>query len=615
MRKETKSWGGRVLALAQGRGAAAERGSSEELISLLLTLAEVVADVAGTADLESVAEIVTGRAAATLGADLASLCVREGADALRIVGHKGDLGIPDTDRRIRFPVSDPNPISEAVRLRQIVVASSDADMRRKYPGLADLGEGDRSLVVLPLLTRGRCVGAASFSFPVVQELDDFDRKYLGALADSCAQAVDRITATDAAAVFARKLAFLADASTALAESLDYESTLRTVADLAVPDLADWCTIDLLENGALRRVAISHIDPAKIDLAAKLRELYPPDMGAATGAPEVARTGRAEIFESIDDELLNELHIYDERRRIVTELQLSSAITVALKARGKTLGVLTLVYAESERHYTADDIPFAEDLARRAALAIDNAQLHSETLEVALRLQSALLPESFGDIGPWQVAVHYRPAGRTEVGGDFYDAITLPDQRLVAVVGDVMGRGITAAATMAQTRSAIRAYLAIDPDPVAVLQRLDAMFVAFDLSQLVTVLYVLADPVAGEAQIMSAGHLPPLVVRDGDHASMVPLSVSPPLGLARGSREVARIPVGPDELLLLFTDGLVERRGEDIDEGIQRLADHAPHLNRNMSDAAVALLADSLCQAGHDDDLTVLAVRRRSGGQS
>ncbi len=147
-------------------------------------------------------------------------------------------------------------------------------------------------------------------------------------------------------------------------------------------------------------------------------------------------------------------------------------------------------------YTPEDLSFAEDLGKRAAIAIDNSELHSETLAAAVRLQHAVLPESMPEVEGWEIAALYSPSGRTEVGGDFYDAIPSADGRLAFFVGDVMGRGVAAAAAMAQMRSAVRAYVALDPTPEVVLRRLDRMLLQYGGEQLVTLVYLLADPEPG-----------------------------------------------------------------------------------------------------------------------
>ena len=156
-------------------------------------------------------------------------------------------------------------------------------------------------------------------------------------------------------------------------------------------------------------------------------------------------------------------------------------------------MITWVSAESERLYTASDLALAEDLAKRAAVAIDNAELHSETLATAVQLQHAVLPESMPRVPGWEIATSYSPAGRTDVGGDFYDAVPLDDGRLALFVGDVMGRGVAAAAAMAQMRAAVRAYTAIDPTPGAVMTNLDRMFAQYPTDQLVTLVHARGRP--------------------------------------------------------------------------------------------------------------------------
>jgi signal transduction histidine kinase/ActR/RegA family two-component response regulator len=175
---------------------------------------------------------------------------------------------------------------------------------------------------------------------------------------------------------ASRLAFLAEAGSLLASSLDYQTTLATVALLAVPTLADWCAVDVVEeDGRLGRVAVVHADPAKIELAQELGRRYPPDPNQAHGVPEVIRSGRPELHPEITDELLRERIQDEELLRILRQLGLHSAMIVPLLARGRTFGALTLVSAESGRRYGADDLALAQDLANRCAVAVDNARLY------------------------------------------------------------------------------------------------------------------------------------------------------------------------------------------------------------------------------------------------
>jgi PAS domain S-box-containing protein len=174
----------------------------------------------------------------------------------------------------------------------------------------------------------------------------------------------------------RKIAFLADASEVLASSLDFETTLTTVARLAVPTIADWCAVDMLQGDeTLKRLAVTHIDPKKVEWAYELYRRYPPDPDAPAGLYHVLRTGQHEFFPEVTDDMFVAAVEDPEQLRIALELHIRSVITLPLKAHERTLGVLTLVMAESERRYSQEDLAFAQDLARRAALAVDNALLY------------------------------------------------------------------------------------------------------------------------------------------------------------------------------------------------------------------------------------------------
>jgi PAS domain S-box-containing protein len=181
-------------------------------------------------------------------------------------------------------------------------------------------------------------------------------------------------------------AFLVDAGEALASSLDYRATLATVARLAVPRLADWCTVELIEPGtaASQQVAVSHADPAKVAFAREMGERYPPDPEARTGVPQVMRSGKSELYSEIPVALLEAGAKDAEHLRILRELRLESAMIVPLRGRDRTFGALTFIYADSGRHYTADDLAFAEEFARRATMAIETARAFRDVEEARIR---------------------------------------------------------------------------------------------------------------------------------------------------------------------------------------------------------------------------------------
>jgi PAS domain S-box-containing protein len=278
-----------------------------------------------------------------------------------------------------FPLDDDLPMSQVVRTGAALFIPSVAERNELFPALADQGQDGHALVVVPLAVEGRVFGAMSLSFD-----DDIDfglerREMKMTLARQAAQALARSRLLEAEQALRKRMTFLAEASDLLASSLDYNRTLRQLARLSVPGLADWCAIDILgPNGEIERLTVAHQDPEKVRWAHELQERYPPDPEAPHGVAQVLRSGEPEFFPRIPPEVLEEAIGDDvELRRIVDELGLRASICVPLKARGRTLGALTLIAAETHALYTDADLELATELAHRAAVAVDNARLFRE----------------------------------------------------------------------------------------------------------------------------------------------------------------------------------------------------------------------------------------------
>src|SRR6478735_1204573 len=246
-------------------------------------------------------------------------------------------------------------------------------------------------------------------------------------------------------------AFLDAASQVLARSLDPIQTLEEVAQLAVPILADWCAVQLAPD---RQVAVAHVDPEKVRWARELQQQYPPDPDSPTGASAVIRSGRSELYPVIDIALLEAAALDEEQVRLVRELQMNSVMVVPLTARGRTLGAMTFVWAESGRQYSTRELELAEELGRRAGLALDHARLFAREHATAETLQRALLPTTLPQLAGFELVVRYMPS----------------DSRDHAI-GDVGGRGMMAAATMGQVRNALRAYALKGASPDVVMDDL------------------------------------------------------------------------------------------------------------------------------------------------
>ena len=576
----------------------------------LTGLARVTAELIEATTAEAVTKIVVEHSAAAVGATIASLTLRVEPDQVRLAGLWGGLD-GDAEAYASYPLSTSTPATDVIRTRRRLMLAGREQILRAYPNLPRIDRGERSILVLPLNTANGTLGAIGLSFPGHRDFEAAELDFLDILADSCAQAILRIQAQDEASERQAQLSFLAEASAELASSLDYESTLARVAQLAVPTFADWCAIDLVKDNRLRRLAVAHVDPAKVEYAHELAQRYPSDPDSGAGPWQVMRTGRSELIAEITDEMLVAAARDDEHLRIARELALHSAITVPLIARGRTLGVISWVRAESKVRYSQDDVDFAEELARRAAVSIDNSDLHSQTLAVAVQLQHAVLPPALPLLDRCDAAAYYSPSGRTGVGGDFYDVLALPGGRVALFVGDVMGRGVAAAASMAQMRASVRAYLAVDPEPDGVLTKLDLMMAAYGDDQLVTLVYLLVDPARDEILVANAGHPAPVLLRADSSVDQLPSADGGPLGIPRGPRRQHRIGFGPGDTILLFTDGLIERRTEDIDAGRARLSGAVGALAEGELQEALGTLVDEVRDETQDDDVAAVALRRHA----
>jgi signal transduction histidine kinase/GAF domain-containing protein len=277
-----------------------------------------------------------------------------------------------------------------VRTGEPLFLASRAERDALFPELAHLGEEGHALVVLPLMREGRVTGSMALSFGEDIVFPEERRAMKVTLARQASLALERARLYEAEQVLRRRAAFLAEASELLSSSLEYDHTLRQLAQLAVPGLADWCSIDMVgEHGEIERLAVAHQDPAKVEWALELQERHPPDPDSPHGVPQVIRTGEPEFLPELPQELLEEAIGDDEElRRIVDELGLRSSICVPLVARGRVVGALTLIAAESHPPYTRADLELAMELARRAGTAVDNARLY-RTAEAGANAAQAL----------------------------------------------------------------------------------------------------------------------------------------------------------------------------------------------------------------------------------
>ena len=570
-------------------------------------LAAVTAELAAADTMPAVTAVAVSHVLEAVHAAVSTLMLRDG-NRLLVAGQQG-VAVDKARRWANFGVSDANPASEAVRTGQPVVAATADEVQQRYPRMAADTPGQRSVVCLPLKAVGDVIGVLGLTFEDNWNPGPDELGFLMTFAGACAEAIRRVRATEQATRSADRLRFLAKASAELASSLDYRTTLSAVARSAVPMLADWCAVDVLVDQQLVTLAVAHVDPAKVAWAWELQARYPVEMDAHTGAPNVVRTGKSELHAEITDAMLVASARDEEHLRLARELQPRSALVVPLTARGSVLGTITLLRTESQEQFDDADVSLAEDLGARAGVAVDNARLYDQATTVARELQRAILPESLDSLDGWQTASHYSADGHADVGGDFFDAVGLPDGRLAAFIGDVAGHGIQAAAMMAQIRSAIRAFLSVDPAPVVVVGKLDRMFEQFGLQSLVTLVYAVVSP-SGHVEFVNAGHCPPVAVTPTD-VRMLHSHPRPPLGARPAQTKSATVHLDPASTLLLYTDGLAERRGENLETGFARLLDHCPVLRSGSLDLSLSALVQTVAGESAQDDIAAIAVRRGS----
>lgn len=427
-------------------------------------------------------------------------------------------------------------------------------------------------------------------------------------------AVNSIEDVTAAKQAELRQAFLASAGEVLASSLDYAETLRRVARLAVPTLADWCGVDVLDDRGLRhRLAVHHQDPGKIALARELEARFPPSPSADTGVYAVLRTGEPQVFSRITDELITATVVDEEHRELIRSLGMRSLMIAPMKLRNRTIGAITLVSSETQRSFDDDDLEFAMELARRAAVAVENARLYTSRTEAARTLQQSLLPESLDPPAGWRADSSYRPGDDVnEVGGDFFDLVALEDGGLLAFVGDVTGKGVQAAALTSLARHTLLVGARFDPRPAALMRLLEDVLNAREEPAPVTVacIRLTASDAGATAEVTCAGHPPPLLLREGQVPEELGVfDVLLGTGLGRDWRETT-VALKPGDTVLLYTDGVIDTPGLEERFGEPRLRDVAAAGPSNP--AAVLERVDAATtawQAGRAvDDRAMLAVQ-------
>ncbi|MGH2956730.1 MAG: SpoIIE family protein phosphatase [Solirubrobacterales bacterium] len=574
-------------------------------------LQQLTSALARQAEPEEALRVLLSYGPSAVGADTATIGMLDPAGERVVLADETGHSPEVVDEWQSFPLEAELPVCAAIRELTSIWSRTPEDLKERFPAVAEERLQFDALAVLPLVAEGRALGAVSFSFTEPRQFSDEEKAFAIAIVQQAANTLERARIYEAERRAAERLSFLANASQILNEQLDLERTLERLAEVSVRLMSDWCSVDIAQpDGSVENLVIEHVDRSKAELAKEFRRRFPPDPEAPRGLAQVIRSGEPELYERIDEGVLREVARSEEHLAIMRELGLSSAVIVPLIVRGRSLGAITFASSDPERLFSREDLELAQDLARRAALAMDTSALYHREHETAVTLQRALLPGDLPEVEGVELAARYLPAeAGLEVGGDWFDLIESGPERLDVVIGDVAGRGVHAAAVMGRLAMALRAYV-VDGRPVEeAVAGLDRLMKTSDPAQMATLFELSLDPVSGRARYVRAGHPPGLVrTPDGEVAELAGEG-SPPLGPLVDSRFVANeTTLPPGSALLLYTDGLIERRQLDLQVGVDWLKEvfaAAP----DDPDSIVDAIARAVDAEHLPDDVALLVVRR------
>ncbi|GHB61462.1 hypothetical protein GCM10010377_60480 [Streptomyces viridiviolaceus] len=442
------------------------------------------------------------------------------------------------------------------------------------------------------------------------------------VAYSVVDVTERHRATAEADRARRRLALIADASARVGTTLGVEQTAQELAHVAVPEPADVAAVDVLDSVlACRRNGGHHSGPERFRALA-IAAAYPTEItGAADKVGDVApygpdrlltqcvHTGRPVFVPHTGPDDLLRIARDENAAAAFARAGVHSYLAVPLIAHNEILGAFDLLRARNPVPFDEDDVLLARELAARAAVAIDNARWHQSVRNSAETLQRSLLPSHPPRLTGLEVASFYQPAqASSEVGGDWYDVIPLSGDKTALVVGDVMGNGIAAAATMGRLRTATRAYADLDLAPHEVLHHLDKITCGLE-HYIATCLYAVYDPYEHLCRIANAGHLPPVLIRHRQRPELLDLPSGAPLGVGGVRFHTAAFGLRPEDQLVLYTDGLVETREHPIDERLDTLL-QALAGRRGPLERACQELLDALRKPDDHDDVALLLAQVR-----
>ena len=623
---------GTAVDITEARGQAQQRLTA---VQRAAAVSEVAAELANAARLEDLAEVVL-RGAQVLGAQSSALAIFDSPGGpLRLhmtrnivdtvlAQHPEMSGLGDG---VVLPMDDALPAQYAAKHGQRLLISDVEEALNRFPSMRASAEllRLRALASLPLRVEGRVLGTFLAVWTVDHEFDGNDIEVLEALAAQIALSVSRLQADAerAAAVAAmseanQRLRLLAEAGRMLSGTLEIDRQIEQLASLVVPDLGDWCWIVVTdEQGRLHDVASGHREPGRRGEVEQYVRGMVSVMTDQAAARRVTTTARPMVLSPIDwDDVARALPDASARERFA-RLGAGSGVVVPLVARGQALGAMGLFNREEREPLGEAEVDTAVEIGRRAGSALHQARLYSQQRDLADALQRSMLTEP-PQPEHSEIVVRYVPAAEgAEIGGDWYDAFQQRGGTTVLAIGDVVGHDTRAAAAMGQVRGLLRGIsYSSGGSPAEVLHELDHAVQGLALNTMATALVAHLEPApedgSGRMRLRwaNAGHpAPALLASDGSAVLLDAKQADLLLGVAPETEREDHVAVlAAGSTVLLYTDGLVERRDRDIDAGTEELLQVLSECAGLPLEQLCDRVLDRMFLPGAEDDVAVLAVR-------
>jgi PAS domain S-box-containing protein len=600
------------------------RTEAERATANLTRLAEITVALSRTATVAEVASVTVSLAVEALDARSGYFATVD-EDRHELV-MQAQSGYPDWIVReySRVPLDAALPATEALRTGEPILLESPEDRARRYPQfLPDATHA--AFVVIPLPHVGFTSAVIAFGFEQARRYTDDDRRYIAAVAEACAQALQRATAFEAERQSRHRLRVLLDISEQFSRLDDPDHVSEAIASMAATRLGRCASVLFVgDDLTVRAAATAHGDTT---LTARTHEL------TALLSDELFRKVLDTGEPLVVHDALEGISAPDRRARVerlASEVGCTSWLLVPIGLLGRRLAVLVIGDTGSDLFRPAD-VELTVDVARRGASALERTRLlraEQQRANDALarsqarlraehrlveQLQRTIMPDELAEFPGLELAAAYRPAEiEVDVGGDWYDAFGTPDGRVALVVGDVAGHGIEAANLMSRVRNSLRAFAVEDARPAQILRRLNRLVSVFDEHAMVTAFVACYDPATGELTWARAGHPPPLVCgRDGEPRFLEDVN-GLPLGIVSDAYDESAVLLAPRSLVVCYTDGLVERRDRSIDTGLAWLAERVGASREHTArEVCQSLLRDPYVPRPSPDDVCLLVVRTGS----